>query len=127
MIYLKHAATSRAFEALSSYSLPTRNNVAGETLRANLFDHSLSQRRVYTIVISADAITTIDDILFIEAYHLSNDKYISFDNTNWTSVIGDAGDLPITYVEGVRVLPEVTFKLKTRAGNASLISGEEII
>jgi hypothetical protein len=127
MIYLKYASTSESFAELSYYSKPTRSNVSGVTMRGNLYDHTLHARRVYTIVISADAITTDARYNFLEAYHISNDKYISFNGSDWTSVVGVAGDMAIEAIEGIRSMPEVTITLQTRAGSTARITAEEII
>lgn len=126
MIYLKYGTEDpQAFKELDYRSRPNRSAINGETLRGNLFDHTLFKRRIWSITISANAIDTQAKLDFLESFFTTDlQRQLSFNGTDYVDVMLAPGEMPLEYVQNIRLLPKVTFVLTRRQAVATRISGE---
>ena len=112
MIYLKATGlTARSFNELDWESHIQRDVITGTTLRGYKYETQTHGRRVYNIIISADEIATQTDVDFFESFFTGTGRQISFDGTNYIDVMIDATDYPVSYVENIKTLHEVSLTL----------------
>lgn len=126
MIYLKYLTTAMSFEELDWKPAVSSAAITGATLRGHLFEHPQYARRGWTITISADAIDDDTGFDFLTAFFLSNARQLSFNGTDYVNVQIEPGELPLTFIENIRFLPEITFTLHRKEPIPSAITGEDI-
>ncbi len=122
-LWLRHTdgVTTVSARVVELSLVPTRNvtRKIGATLRGNTFDHRLSQRRKWTLTISADQTYGSGSSLrsFLEAFFTGGARYIAIDASmtepvsGWIGVAMEGGDLPVTFIEECFLLPEFSFVL----------------
>ncbi len=109
------ATNQYAFECVE-FPRPIVSNErdAGKTLSGRVYSHLLNTSTIYSPVVSADE---LDDtkVTFLEEFWNANKKYIAlYDGTAWGNyieVVTEAGDFPLSYVDDLEDLPEVSLKL----------------
>jgi hypothetical protein len=85
----------------------------GILLNGRQYSHHLYSHNEIEITISTDELST-SDIDFLINFYKSNYQYISINNItfgNYIKVITEAGKFPLEYLNDIKYLPEIKFKL----------------
>jgi len=86
----------------------------GKTLSGRAYSHLLSRSKIYNPVISTNELDEMK-LAFLESYWDANKKYIAlYDGTSWGNyieVITESGDFPLSFIDDLEDLPEVSLKL----------------
>jgi hypothetical protein len=87
---------------------------SGRTLSGRMFSHLIDSRRTWAAIISADELGANEKAFLIDFYK-ANFKFISIKTgANWGNyieVVTDGGELPVTYLNELEMLPEITMKM----------------
>ncbi len=85
---------------------------SGILLNGRKFNHLLYKHKDIEIVISSDEIST-DILEFLQEYWSARFNYISLqkDSTwgNYVQIMTESGKFPLSYIDDIRDLPEVSF------------------
>lgn len=108
--------------------LDEKDNVTrklGNSLRGNTYDHKLSKRRKWIVVVSADetygSTNAIKD--FLKAFFAGDERFINLSTSGtepvigWVAVAMEGGDIPLSYIEDCIQLPEFSFTLIEKAAS----------
>lgn len=122
-IWLRHTigitTTAMRFNELSLVERQSVVRSFGQTLRGNTYDHRLSNRRKWVLVISADetygqnnsAKTFLDNYWIADKREFANDASLTEPVSGWVAVAIEGGDAPIELVENNRYMPEYTLEM----------------
>lgn len=87
---------------------------SGILLNGRKFNHILYCHKDIEVIISADEIDS-DTLAFLQSFWTARFKYISiYKNSIWSSyvqVMTESGKFPLSYIDDIRDLPEVSFNL----------------
>lgn len=87
---------------------------SGISLNGKKYSHLLYKHKEYDITISADTLDN-NGVDFIEDWRSSDYKYISIEIdgifTDYFEVIIEGGRLPLTFIDNLENLPELTFTI----------------
>ena len=96
--------------------IPFKNTevATGKLLNGRSYEHIVSKKNKYEVVISADELMTPTKKTFLEAFWQATHKYICIDTTagKYIPVIIGGGDIPFEYIEDSKYLPEFSIILE---------------
>jgi len=119
------AAEAVSFDELDWDSKIEYAAESGVSERGYLYEKKKYERRIYQIIVSADAIWQEADLDFLEAFWVGTGRQISFDGIAWLDVLPNPGAFPKSRLENARRLPEVAFELRGIAPSGVKLAGEE--
>lgn len=130
--YLKYmdgagAEQSASYQGNGFVSKLSTDSISVTSLRGNYIEHPTYKRRIWNIAISADELRNTASLDFLEAFWAANVKYLGVSNgvtTEYKQVVHKSGDFPITYIDGIRAMPEVAFQLIERAPTGARFAAE---
>lgn len=103
------------------------DSLSSTTLRGNLVEHPTYKRRIWNVAISADELRNTAALNFLEAFWAANVKYLGVSDgvtVEYKQVSHKSGDFPVTYIDGIRAMPEVSFQLSERAPTGARFAAE---
>jgi hypothetical protein len=115
LIFVENASNQITFETVKCTD-PIVNSTeeSGILLNGRKFNHLLYKHRDMELVISSDEIDN-DVFDFLQSFWVARFKYISlFKGSTWGSyvqIMTESGKFPLTYIEDIKDLPEVSFNL----------------
>ena len=115
LTFVENASNQKTFETVKCTD-PVVSTTAeiGVLLNGRKFSHLLYTHRDLEIIISSDEIdSTVFE--FLQSFWVARFKYISlFKASTWGSyvqIMTESGKFPLTYIEDIKDLPEVSFNL----------------
>jgi hypothetical protein len=115
LTFEENASDQLTFETVKC-SDPILNTTeeSGILLNGRKFNNILYKHKDIEIVISSDEIDS-DTLVFLQAFWSARFKYISiYKDSIWGSyvqVMTESGKFPLSYIDDIRDLPEVSFNL----------------
>jgi len=115
LIFVENASNQITFETVKCTDpVVSTTEESGVLLNGRKFNHLLYMHRDIEVVISSDEIDN-DVFEFLQSFWVARFKYISFykDSTwgNYVQIMTESGKFPLTYIEDIKDLPEVSFNL----------------
>jgi hypothetical protein len=109
-------AVTEEFRELFLVELPEVDRLQPLTLRGRLCDHRRYTRRTWQLTITTEA--EVNDVLWLSAWWTADTRWIqqpyAATDINWIEVTTEGGKVPMTFVEGVLDLPEVTLTISAK-------------
>lgn len=116
LIFNENASNQMLFETVKCTDLllnKTEEN--GIMLNGRKYNHLLYCHANIEIIISADEIKDSETLEFLQNFWISRFKYIAIQKNliwgNYVQVMTETGMFPVTYIDEIRQLPEVTLNL----------------
>ncbi len=115
LTFVENASNQTTFETVKCTD-PVVSTTAetGVLLNGRKFSHLLYTHRDLEIIISSDEIDS-SVFEFLQSFWVARFKYISlFKASTWGSyvqIMTETGKFPLTYIEDIKDLPEVSFNL----------------
>jgi hypothetical protein len=120
-IYLKYGtwnagtltwSSSQSFNALSFTNVPSANRIEGNDLRDEVYNHLVSTRNIWKLIISCDELVNSTKKSFLLTFFKAHEWKFSLDNWTTETVVSiPTGDMQIENIEKNKNLVEVTLLL----------------
>ena len=108
-------STSQTLNALKFIEITNTDRIKGRDLRGTDFNHLLSTRKIWDVLISADELATATKFTFIKNWHKAHTWKFSLNNwTSETLIEVEGGDIPIEFIENNKNLPSYSAKFTQR-------------
>jgi len=116
LVFDENAPNQRLFETVKCTDLLiNKTEETGVLLNGRKFSHMLYCHQEIEIVISADEIYNSEILDFLQNFWIGRFKYIAIQKnsiwSNYMEVVTESGKFPLTYIDDIRNLREVTFNL----------------
>jgi hypothetical protein len=116
LIFNENASNQKLFETVKCTDLIyNKTEESGILLNGRKYNHLLYYHKDIEITISANEINNEEVLEFLQNFWIARFKYIAIQkNSNWgnyVQVITESGKFPLTYIDEIRDLPEVTLNL----------------
>jgi hypothetical protein len=111
----ENASDQMTFETVKC-TVPVLNTTeeSGILLNGRKFNNILYKHKDIEVVISSDEIDN-DTLAFLQAFWSARFKYISMYKSstwgNYVQIMTESGKFPLSYIDDIRDLPEVSFNL----------------
>ena len=105
-------ASSQPFTALKVYQKYKRETVGRITMRGTKYQHKKNYRNVYEITLSANDFYGTARFAYLVSCFQADKMQLSWDDVTYIDVIWEGDSLEPEWIEGSKLLPEVTFELE---------------
>lgn len=123
-MYLKANGEAIEYPKALYYSRVQFDADSSTTLRGYITQKFRTKRRLWSITIDPLSIDSEAKVKHLENFFTSSNRAISLDNVNYRNVFLKAEDMPIEWLEGSKLLIQVTFQASSVAPDDTPLVGE---
>lgn len=115
LTFIENASNQNTFETVKcTEPIVSTTEETGVLLNGRKFNHLLYTHKDFEVIISSDEIDS-DVFEFLQSFWVARFKYITlFKGSTWgnyVQIMTESGKFPLTYIEEIKDLPEVSFNL----------------